>query len=66
MSLSVLSSRVPKRVNNSRLSQVDKRSVNHAVSSAMAAGLSMEPNELVLPALVVGVSLRIAGEPTRN
>jgi hypothetical protein len=27
--------------------------INHAVSSAMAAGLSINPNELVLPALVV-------------
>lgn len=36
---------------------------NHAVSSAMAAGLSIDPNELVLPALVVGVTLKTAIEP---
>ena len=29
--------------------------INHAVSSAMAAGLSIDPNELARPALVVGV-----------
>ena len=28
--------------------------INHAVSSAMAAGLSVEPGELVLPAVVIG------------
>jgi hypothetical protein len=37
---------------------------NHAVSSAMAAGLSIDPNELVLPALVVGVSPVTAVEPS--
>lgn len=38
--------------------------MNHAVSSAMAAGLSIDPNELVLPALVIGVTLKTTVEPT--
>lgn len=42
-----------------------ERAVNHAISSAMAAGLSIDPDELLLPALVVGVSLKTAVEPTR-
>jgi hypothetical protein len=32
-----------------------ERAVNHAVSSAMVANLSIDPNKLVLPALVIGV-----------
>lgn len=38
--------------------------INHAVSSAMAAGLSIEPAELVLPALVIGVTPKTVTEPT--
>jgi hypothetical protein len=38
--------------------------INHAVSAAMAAGLSIDPNELVLPALVVGVAPKTTIEPT--
>lgn len=38
--------------------------MNHAVSSALAAGLSINPNELVLPALVIGVTSRTAIVPT--
>lgn len=38
--------------------------INHAVSSAMAAGLSVESGELVLPALVIGVTPKTAIEPT--
>jgi hypothetical protein len=38
--------------------------VNHAVSSALAAGLSIDPNELVLPALVVGVTSKTTIIPT--
>lgn len=38
--------------------------INHAVSSAMAAGLSIDPKELVLPALVVGVTPKTAIEPS--
>jgi hypothetical protein len=41
-----------------------ERAVNHAVSCAMAAGLAIDPGELLLPALVVGVSPKIAAEPT--
>ncbi len=37
--------------------------LNHAVSSAMAAGLSIRQDELVLPALVVGVTASTAVEP---
>jgi hypothetical protein len=37
--------------------------LNHAVSSAMAAGLSIQQDELVLPALVVGVTASTAVEP---
>ena len=40
-----------------------ERAVNHAVSSAMAAGLAIDHDELRLPALVVGVSLRTVVEP---
>jgi hypothetical protein len=36
--------------------------LNHAVSSAMAAGLSIDRNELVIPALVVGVTAKTAVE----
>jgi hypothetical protein len=38
--------------------------INHAVSSAMAAGLSIDPKEVVMPALVVSISQKIAIEPT--
>jgi hypothetical protein len=38
--------------------------LNHAVSSAMAAGLSIQRDELVVPALVVGVTAKTAVEPT--
>jgi hypothetical protein len=38
--------------------------VNHAVSSAMAAGLLIEQSELVLPAVVVGVTSNTASEPS--
>jgi hypothetical protein len=38
--------------------------VNHAVSSAMAAGLSIDRNELVTPALVIGVTAKRAVDPT--
>jgi hypothetical protein len=38
--------------------------VNHAVSSAMVAGLSIDPKELALPALVVGVTLKTTIKPT--
>jgi hypothetical protein len=38
--------------------------MNHAVSSAMAAGLSIDPNELALPALVVAVAPKTTIEPT--
>lgn len=37
--------------------------VNHAVSSAMAAGLSIGRTELVIPALVVAVTAKTAVEP---
>ncbi len=37
--------------------------MNHAVSSAMAAGLSIDRNELVIPALVVGVTAKTTVEP---
>jgi len=37
--------------------------LNHAVSSAMAAGLSIHRGELVVPALVVGVMAKTAVEP---
>ena len=40
--------------------------INHAVSSAIAAGLSIDPNELVLPALVVAVTLKTTIEPTET
>jgi hypothetical protein len=38
--------------------------LNHAVSSAMASGLSIHRDELVMPALVVGVTANIAVQPT--
>jgi hypothetical protein len=38
--------------------------INHAVSCAMAAGLSINPSELALPAIVVGVNEKTASEPT--
>jgi hypothetical protein len=41
-----------------------ERAVNHAVSSAIAAGLSIDLSELQLPALVVGVALKTATETT--
>jgi hypothetical protein len=37
--------------------------VNHAVSSAMAAGLSIDRNELVIPALVVAATAKTAVAP---
>jgi len=36
----------------------EEPSINHAVSSAMAVGLSIDSKELVLPALVVGIAVR--------
>lgn len=42
----------------------EEPAINHAVSSAMAAGLSIESGELVLPALVIGVTPKTAIEPT--
>ena len=38
--------------------------LDHAVSSAMAAGLSVYRDELVVPALVIGVTEKTAVEPT--
>lgn len=38
--------------------------LNHAVSSAMVAGLSIHRDELVVPALVVGVTANTVAEPT--
>lgn len=42
----------------------EEPALNHAVSSAMAAGLSIHYDELVSPALVVGVTAKTAVEPT--
>jgi hypothetical protein len=42
-----------------------ERAVNHAVSSAMAAGLEIDRAELLLPAIVIGVSLKTVAEPTK-
>ena len=42
------------------------KAVNHAVSSAMAAGLSIDRNELVKPALVIGVTPMSPVEPGTN
>jgi hypothetical protein len=39
--------------------------LNHAVSSAMAAGLSIQRDELVMPALVVGVTANTAVEAAK-
>ena len=38
--------------------------LNHAVSSALAAGLSIESTELLKPALVLGVTPKTAANPT--
>jgi hypothetical protein len=38
--------------------------INHAVSSAMAAGLSIDRDELTMPALVLGVTSKTSLEPT--
>jgi hypothetical protein len=40
--------------------------VNHAISSAMAAGQMVDPRELTLPGLVLGVSLRAAIRPAND
>jgi hypothetical protein len=43
------------------LSDIPQESaVNHAISSAMVAGLTVDPKELMLSGLVLGVSLRTA------
>lgn len=38
--------------------------LNHAVTSAMAAGLSISPDELVMSAIVVDVTLTTTSSPT--
>jgi hypothetical protein len=38
--------------------------INHAISSAMAAGLSIDRNELAMPALVIGIAQKTAIDPT--